>query len=238
MTGPLVLYCLPWAGGGASAFRAWPAAFGPGTEVRPIQLPGREDRLDDEPHRRMSTLIAELGPRLAAEGPSSFAVFGHSMGALVAYELVSHLEAGGRPAPAVLFLSGHGAPGASCAHTTGDGDMSDDTLVERILALGGTDPVVFRHPELRQMALRTLRADLELCCSYRPARPEPVNTPVVVYGGVDDHWSHASLAGWADHTTAPVRLRWFPGGHFFPVHALDDLVDDIRRVLLGHQVPS
>jgi medium-chain acyl-[acyl-carrier-protein] hydrolase len=236
VTVPLRLYCLPWAGGGASAFRSWPAAFGAGTEVRPIQLPGREERVRDEPHHRMAALIAELGPRLAAEARPPFALFGHSMGALAAYELVSHLEAQGGPRPAALFLSGHGAPGAPRPLPTGG--VADDTLVEHILALGGTDPDVFRDPELRQIALRALRADVELCRTYRPTRPDPVNVPLVVYGGVDDHWSHASLAGWADHTTGPVRLRWFPGGHFFVIHARVDLVADIQRSLTPEEEPA
>ena len=215
----LRLFCFPYAGAGASVYRAWSNVLAPEIEVVPVQLPGREERIREAPLTRLAPLVELLARELAPRLDVAFAFFGHSMGALVGFELARRLRAEGRPTPERLFASGRRAPSVidegPPLHT-----LDDDALLEKVRGLGGTPEQILQYPELLRFWLPILRADFELCASYSDADDAtPLDCSVSAYGGLNDpHVSRDMLAAWRTHTRAPFNLRMFPGGHFF-LHA-------------------
>jgi medium-chain acyl-[acyl-carrier-protein] hydrolase len=211
----LRLFCVPYAGSGPSAFRTWPAALPASVEVRPVQLPGREGRFREPAHTRLVALAAALAEGLLDDLDRPFAFFGHSMGALVAFEVARQLRRRGAPAPAGLVVSGRPAPQlgprAAPLHA-----LPDDKFVAALAARGGLPEAVRQDPELLAVVLPALRADLVACETYAYMAEPPLDCPVTAYGGLQDPqagWS--DLQAWAQQTTARFGLRMFPGGHFF-----------------------
>jgi medium-chain acyl-[acyl-carrier-protein] hydrolase len=211
----LRLVCFPYAGGGASAYWRWAAALPAGIELAAVTLPGREARFDEPPHESLAVLLPEL---LDALGPYQrpVAFFGHSMGALIAFELCRALARDGLPAPRALVVSGRRAPHLPAPAGSSD-DLSDPALCAQLRAYGGTSDEVFAEPALLELVLPTFRADLVLAAGYRYRPAPPLETPIIAYGGVEDaETSAAEIAGWAEHTSAGFDSRFFPGGHSFP----------------------
>jgi selenocysteine lyase/cysteine desulfurase/surfactin synthase thioesterase subunit len=209
------LYCLPFAGGGASAYRRWGTLFGPEVEVCAIQLPGHEDRVGEAPVDSVAGVVDALVPALRPELDVPYAFFGHSMGALLAFELARRLVAETGTAPRHLFASATRAPHfpqeARQRHHLTDAEFID--------SLRDTDEMlaaVLADPELTELFLPILRADFSLCelYGYRPGPPLPC--PISAFGGqADPLVDRGHLEGWRQHTTAGFALRTFPGGHFF-----------------------
>ncbi|MEV5718773.1 thioesterase domain-containing protein [Amycolatopsis mediterranei] len=212
---PLRLFCLPPAGGGASGYRTWIGAFGPDVEVVPVQLPGRENRL----HERPAGSAAELADRLVApvlgRAGDRFAVFGHSMGAILAHDLTHRLCAAGRP-PEHLIVSAHRAPQLAARRRWDRpaAEMSGDDLRGYLADRAGTPREVLDLPELMDLVLPVLRADLALCQSYQDTARTPLPVPLSAFGGADDPEAGAGeLAAWSDRTSAGFRMRLLAGGH-------------------------
>lgn len=232
VTAAVQLICVPHAGAGASAYRDWQDRLGPAIEVLPVQLPGREARFGEPLVRSVSELVDGLvGPAVElVRGP--VAIFGHSMGSLIAYELAHAMAARGRT-PVHLFVSGYAAPHlpprGPALHTLPDQEFQD-----HISALQGTASEVLDHPELMGLLLRVLKADYELCETYRhPERPA-FAVPVTALGGEQDpDTTGERLARWDDLTTGRTAARWFSGGHFYLHDHLDDLMAIIEDTLLG-----
>jgi surfactin synthase thioesterase subunit/phosphopantetheinyl transferase len=212
----VLLFCLPYAGGGASAYRQWSRAL-PGVDVRPVQLPGRESRIAEEARVDAGEIATEITAAVSAEAGSQarrFAIYGHSMGGRLGFEVVRRLAERGGPMPDRLYVAGSRPPdsGEPLADLA---DADDDELVARLEALGGTPAGVFDIPELRELLLPVLRADFGWLRDYR-SRPGPVPVPIVALAGADDATVRpAQMLGWAAHTTADFRLRTVPGDHFF-----------------------
>lgn len=215
----LRLYCLPCAGGGASMFRRWAALLPPWVELRAVRLPGRQGR-----HREPSftdcdaaaeTLVAALAEPLAAEPPGGYAIFGHSMGALLGYLMIRLRQRAGLPLPALFAVASWPVAGAA-SEVMPDPDDTDEGFCDTLRTLGGVPPEMLADPEVLALTLPTLRADFRLCRSYRyrPAAPLPI--PVAVFGGVEDRVTPPDgLARWQPHSTDFRGLRLFEGGHFF-----------------------
>lgn len=208
------LFCFPYAGGGASVFGTWAAALPAAVEVCPVQYPGRGSRIAEAPFRTIDSLARAALPALAPLLDRPFAFFGHSMGALVAFELARLLAAEGR-SPAQLFVSAHRAPQLP------DPDeplhqLPDAELVERLRELNGTPPEVLAHAELLQLLLPLLRADFEACETYQYAPGAPLPCPISAFGGLrDPHVSREMLDAWGAQTSDGLTVRMFPGDHFF-----------------------
>lgn len=209
------LFCFPHAGGGASIFWRWPADLPSRIEVCAVQLPGREDRIA-EPHPAaagplVQALIAAVGPLLDLP----FALFGHSLGALLAFELARGLRRLRAPEPVHLFVSGKSAPALPSPAL----DMSalpDGEFVRRIQELAGTPPELLADAEVRAIFLPLLRADLAICDRYVYAPEPPLGCPISAFGGTEDaHVSRDALEAWRRETRAPFSVRMMPGGHFF-----------------------
>lgn len=232
----LRLFCLPHAGGTASAFHAWGPGLASWIETCPVQLPGREGRLDEPCFGRMQALIEPLRQVIAAAMDKPFAIFGHSMGALIAFELVQALR--GSAAPVRLFVSGHPAPhlrqSQSPLHT-----LSDDLFLAEVeRRYDAIPPAVKMDSELLGMVLPIMRSDFALVETYTHKHRPPLECPISVFGGEsDESVGRDALEAWSVHTRAPSRLRILPGGHFFVQSARDRLLrgilDDLDSMSAG-----
>ncbi|MET7685486.1 thioesterase domain-containing protein [Streptomyces sp. NPDC005423] len=240
----LRLYVFPHAGGSGLMFQDFAGRLPGHWDIRPQDAPGHGAGLG-QPLISEGPLLVEhfldrLSPQLASE-QSPFAFFGHSMGALVAYELTRRLIARGGPLPVWLGLSACGAPsdGAPPDPVSLRG-VGDTELRRRLALLGGTPPQVLDHPGLWSLFAPVIRADLELVANWHPAPPgTPLPVPVSVFAGEQDHAAppHA-LAHWAAHCARFLGLRVFTGGHFYfredPQPVALAAIADIRRALREH----
>ena len=212
----LRLFCFPYAGGAASIYRTWPDELPPEIEVCPVQLPGREGRIRQAAFTNMDDLVAAAAEGLAAEldrGPHAF--FGHSMGALIGYELARRRRRAGRPGPRHLIVSARSAP------TVPDReepiyDLPTERFRERLRELNGTPAEVLEHPELMELVEPLLRADFEVNETYEHHPGEPLSCPLTALGGLrDEEVPREDLEKWEELTTGPFRLHMLPGDHFF-----------------------
>ncbi|WP_413206146.1 thioesterase II family protein [Rhodospirillum sp. A1_3_36] len=211
---PLRLFCLPFAGGGASVFRGWGQSLS-SVELCPIQLPGRENRLSEPSFTTMGDLVERLAEEIMPFTDKPFALFGHSMGALVSFELTRALRRRSAPLPTMLFLSAMRAAHLPLHREPLHG-LDDAAFLAAVKRFGGTPSDVFQHPELIELILPTLRADLRLCDGYRFEPDAPLDCPFILYAGRQDgEATPTDVEPWRQHTTRGARLRIFPGDHFF-----------------------
>ncbi|MFF4387875.1 thioesterase II family protein [Streptomyces sp. NPDC001552] len=212
----LPLLCLPHAGGAATAYRTWPHALTPYARAVPVQLPGREDRFGEPLVRSAAVLAAQLADAVAAHPVTrdGCALFGHSMGALLAFELAHELIARGRP-PVHVFVSAYRAP--QLPRRTRDVHLLDDAGLCGFLAeLEGTQPELLEHPGLLEVLLPVIRADFELCETYRYQLRSRLDVPVTVLGGRHDAGvPPEDLHAWADVSGERFAVELFDGGHFY-----------------------
>lgn len=234
----LRLFCFPYAGGGASTYRSWSAHLPAEIEVTAIQLPGREERLREPALSSTADICTELLAVLRPHLDRPFAFFGHSMGALIAFELTRRLRAANKPQPQHLFVSAHRGPQRpSCLPPLGG--MSDRELVNLIRSLGGTRDEVLRDPDVMKLMLPLLRADLTVCETYRYEPAEALTCPISAFGGTaDDFIRRSDILAWRAETSAGYQARMFPGGHFFLEEARARLLQAIAEDLSAPLVSS
>jgi medium-chain acyl-[acyl-carrier-protein] hydrolase len=229
----LRLFCLPYAGGAASIYRQWPQLLPPHIAVHPIQLPGRENRFGEPPFTDMPSLVAALLPVLVPYLDRPFALFGHSMGAIISFELARALSAQGYTAPALLIASGHRAPQLP------DRDqpiyqLPQPLFLERVQRLNGLPNEVAQHVELMDLLMPLLRADFQLVETYAYRDAPPLDCPIVALGGVDDPAVHRDeLESWRAQTRGNYTLHMFPGDHFFIRSAQAAVIQTVARQLLA-----
>lgn len=226
------LFCFPYAGGGASAFRLWPQHFAQNVEVLAVQLPGRESRLREKPLNTVGAMVDLLLPEIANKADIPFAIFGHSMGTLLAYELTVALEQSGGPAPFHLFVSGRRGPDEADPSTAMHPLHEEAFLDAMQLRYGGIPPAARNEPELMALLLPSLRADVHANETYRSDDSRKVRCPVAVYGGSDDrHPTPSLLEGWQRVAEQPIRVRLFSGDHFYLAAQRDALTADIASAM-------
>ncbi|RKN05082.1 thioesterase II family protein [Streptomyces radicis] len=222
------LYCLPHAGGSASAFRPWLGRLG-GVAVCPVQPPGRETRPDDAPPASMAALCADLADRVIAETDGPYAVFGHSLGALTGFELIRAIRERGGPLPEHLVVSGCSAPQT----LTGDAEgLTDEQVLGLMRGLGGTPESFLDDPRVVRMILPRVRADLAVRNSFRYAPGPPLDVPITALAADDDPRADvASVAAWRDQTISRFRLHTYRGGHFAVLAQEDRTLAHLRTAL-------
>lgn len=209
------LFCLPYAGGGASIFRAWSDILPQEIEVCSIQLPGRENRLMDPLFTELEPLVQTLADIVLPHLDKPFALFGHSMGALVAFELCRTLYQKRMLSPVHLFVAGHRAPQLPNPREPTH-DLPTPLLLEQLRRLNGTSKEVFQNGELMQLMLPILRADLAICETYRYVASDSLTCPLSAFGGLlDGEVGYGDLVAWQSQTSSTFTIRMFPGDHFF-----------------------
>ena len=227
----VTLFCLPYAGGSAAIYRTWVGAAPPALRVVPVELPGRGRRFAEPPFTDIAALVEPLAQALLPLAQQPFALFGHSMGALIGFELARRLQRGAAPMPARLFVSGSPAP--QLPPTRRDiHDLPEDEFEHELRQLNGTPEEVLANAELMQLVAPLLRADFKLCETYRCAGAPLLACPISAFSGADDAEAGAEqMRPWREHTAAEFTLRQLPGDHFFLNAARDRMIQAIVQDL-------
>jgi medium-chain acyl-[acyl-carrier-protein] hydrolase len=212
----LRLFCFSYAGGTAAVFRSWPGRLSASIDVVPVELPGHGTRLREAPIARLDSLIAALAGAMYASIDIPFAFFGHSMGALISFELARYLRREYGQCPEHLFVSAHRAPQVPMQPAAARSALSDEDLIKKLHELGGTPAEVLAQTELMRLVLPTIRADFQLCDSYDYQPEAPLKCPITAFGGLHDRVvSRAELEAWKAQSLSSFRLHMLPGNHFF-----------------------
>jgi medium-chain acyl-[acyl-carrier-protein] hydrolase len=229
------LVCLPYAGGAAALYRTWASGLPSAIDVCPVELPGRGARMG-EPLIADMTPIADHLAAAIGELPDNLplALFGHSMGARIAFEIARRLD--GRVAH--LFASGSPAPGmrrdVSLSDPRPTAELSDDEFRQRLRELGGTPRQILEHDELMALVLPTVRADFILIEEYRADPDARLSCPLTAFAGADDPGAAAgdpAMIAWRQRTTGPSRIVGVDAGHFFLESHRADLLREIAHDL-------
>ncbi|MBG0856964.1 thioesterase [Streptomyces spinoverrucosus] len=208
------LICFPHAGGAASAYLPLARALGPTLDVLAAQYPGRQDRRRERPVEDLTRLADALTEQVRRTATGPYALFGHSMGAVLAYEVARRLADHRSAGPVALILSGRGAPGP-VPHPH-DRLATDEEILRAVRRLGSSAGAVLDDPELRELAMPALRADYAALGSYVWTPGPQLTVPVtVLVGDSDPVVDVAQAEAWSHFTTASTRTLVFAGGHFF-----------------------
>lgn len=214
-TARLRLFCFPFAGGRATTYRSWAAQLPAAVEVIPVEMPGRGYRTAEKPFTRLETAVADLSQALRPFLDRPFAFFGHSMGALLSFELACRLWGEWGLAPAQLFISAHRSPELADTEPP-TYSLPDDQFIAKLRKLNGTPKEVLEHPELLAYLIPFLRADFELCNTYTYHPGLTLTCPIWTFGGLQDpSVGVKELQGWEHQTTGQFNLQMLPGDHFF-----------------------
>lgn len=221
------LVCLPHAGGSASFFLPVAAELSPDVDVLAIQYPGRQDRRTEPAIDDAAILADRIHGVLRRQPPLPLTLFGHSLGATLAFEVARRLEAAGQR-PVRLFASGRRAPSA---HRNESVHRNDAAIMAEVRRLSGTSSVLLDDEEMMRAALPALRADYKAAETYRCAPDATVDCPITVLTGDSDPKTTLDEAkAWGGHTTGALDLRVFPGGHFF----ISEQAKQVMGVLKQH----
>lgn len=225
------LFCMPYAGGGVAPFRLWHRTLPDDVEVIAVQLPGREARLRESPLSSIAQMVDSIVPGVLAMTDMPYAIFGHSMGALIAYELTTRLERMAACGPERLFASGRRAPDEVDSRPELHSLPTPRFLVDLQARYGAIPAPVLAEEELLDLLVPVVRADIRAVETYRAATPPVrITSPVHVYGGADDHHPLPSqLAGWSRCAVGPVHVRVFPGNHFYLNEQREALTAEIAQ---------
>jgi medium-chain acyl-[acyl-carrier-protein] hydrolase len=229
----LRLFCFPYAGGGAHVFCNWQRHFPPDIDICLVHLPGRGKRIGERPFTRLTALVDKLADIVFQDTRGPFALYGHSMGALISFELARELRRRNRGAPQGLFLSGRRAPTASSREGP-TFNLPHDEFVAKLKRFNHTSGQLLEEPELKALFLPLLRADFELVDSYTYYPEDPLPCPISVYGGLQDEFvSLDGLREWKQQTSSICETRLFAGDHFFIHNLANDFLNVLRRDVLA-----
>jgi surfactin synthase thioesterase subunit len=233
---PARLVCLPHAGGSAPFYLPVSAALSPDVDVVAIQYPGRQDRRGERPIDDIAVLADHLHGILRRQPPLPVTIFGHSMGAVLGFEVARRLEADGQ-GPVRLFVSGRRAPST---HRDENVHLRDDAgILAEVRAMNGTASALLGDDELMRAALPSLRADYRAAETYTCPAGVTLDCPITALTGDSDPKTTVDEArAWAGHTTAAFDLRVFSGGHFFLTEHADEIIRLLNRDLLAKPAPA
>jgi medium-chain acyl-[acyl-carrier-protein] hydrolase len=227
------LFCLPFAGGGASAYRSWQALLPPEIDLWPLEYPGHETRFNEPAIDNARDLAASIAEQIVAAADRPFALFGHSMGALLAFETAVILRRSYGLQPVMLFVSGLGAPHLKPFRRP-IRDLPEVTFRDELRVYGGIPEEILSDDDFMNFLSPLLRRDLGICETYVHAESAPLSVPIVAFGGNDDPtvpWDR--MLRWSEMTTADFRVHFMPGAHFFIREAARLVCDGIAHSLEG-----
>lgn len=229
------LLCLPHAGAGASTYRQWSLGLPDWIGACPVQPPGRETRLRDPLHHEAGPFVDELVRELGDLPAAPYAVFGHSVGALTAFELVRALRRAGAPLPVHLFVAGRPAPQLPYTHPELR-NLGIDEITAILRGFGGTDDSVLHDRALLELIAPGIRADFSVNETYVYTDEPPLPVPLTVFGATDDpRAGHAQLAAWVAQTGGEFALHMLDGGHFAVLEQTATVHAVIARALAAHR---
>ncbi|WP_086860553.1 thioesterase II family protein [Streptomyces milbemycinicus] len=222
------LVCFPHAGGSASFFYSWSDSLPTDVELLSVQYPGRQERLTEPCVENMDELVAGITHSLSRFLDHPFVLFGHSMGASVAFEVSRQLERAFGVSPRMLYVSGQEAPHTPMRREPVSDD--DEALLSEIRRINGGNAETLDDPDLRDLALPAIRADFRLLEAYRPQPVRSISAPITSYvGDQDADVDFDSARAWAQATRGTFRFQTFPGGHFYLSDCQPGFVSDLVR---------
>jgi medium-chain acyl-[acyl-carrier-protein] hydrolase len=228
------LFCFPYAGGGASGYRGWPSSLPATIAVCPVQMPGRERRVEEPAVTEIDVVVRNITQSLARYFDRPFAFVGHCLGALICFEVARNLRREKMPEPVHMFLSAHRPPHLELnrryLHR-----LPENEFLDEVRRFNGVPDGIMNDSELLAMVLPALRADFALYENYYYSWEEPLNIPTTVFGGeLDLVVTSDDLKAWQELTQGPFSLRMLPGDHFFLYGESQPLVlESIQKQLAG-----
>lgn len=231
--GQVHLVCFPFAGGSAGYFHSLASSLEPDVSVLGVQYPGRQDRRHEPLIEDIGRLADEVCEALTPWETQPLALFGHSMGSLVAFEVARRFERDDRRLPLALFASGRRAP--SCHRDQSPYAADDASLIANLRWLGGTDPALLDDDEMAGLILPVIRGDYRAVATYcAPTTETKLNVPIVaITGDRDPSVSFEEASAWRGHTARSFEIKVLSGGHFFIHEHTVEIAGHVRRVLSG-----
>jgi medium-chain acyl-[acyl-carrier-protein] hydrolase len=226
------LLCFAHAGGGASSFNSWRRELPGWIELVKAQLPGREERRIEPPYERVDELVAALVPHVESLFDLPLVIYGHSVGSLIAFELIRALYRRGSPLPLALIISSRRAPHRKLRNEHLLHSLPDDVLAERVLELGGIPAGMFNDAKWRGHFLPRIRADL--CLSDNYVYRDATKLPVPLHAFIGEHDNlvvREDWEAWAEHAGVGFSRRVLPGGHFFSAGGYAELIGHAIRIV-------
>ncbi|MCS3796545.1 thioesterase II family protein [Niastella sp. OAS944] len=226
------LFCFPYAGGSASFYNPWKKQLGPFIEMHPFEYAGRGRRITDPLSESIDEIVNDIMQQLTPEFcNTSYALFGHSMGGAVVYELTKRISAAGLPMPGEIFISGKGAPHLPRRQTILH-KLPDPQFRTNLIKLGGVSDDFFDTPELTQLFLPVIRNDLRVAEIYNVEKITPVDCNISVLVGKEEDIIEEEIDQWKHYARGNFRRYAFQGGHFFIKDHTDEITAIISRTLL------
>lgn len=227
------LFCLPYAGGGAWSFRSWANELPTAIEVCAIELPGRGARMPEQPLTTLEDVLRSLLAALVPYLDKPFALFGHSMGGLLSFELARWLRRDYQLIPTHLLISGRRAPQIPNRDRPIH-NLPEPQLLEKLRELNGTPDSILQNQELMQLVLPSLRADFAVIENYIYDPEPPLDCPIAVFGGLQDFTATPeALEAWRAQTSQTFTRHMFPGDHFFLHSAQAQLLALLRGYIMA-----
>jgi surfactin synthase thioesterase subunit len=220
------LYCFPYAGGASSAYNSWKPFLNTSIELRAVELAARGRRMRDPNYDSIDDAVDDVFNIVKDElTECPYALFGHSMGSMIAFELYYKIKDSGLPLPVHIIFSGRAAPQISRDGKRKLHHLPDDQFKKEMLEMGGTPKEFFEHPELLEVFLPLLRGDFRLTETYNHTEKDtPIDCDITVLSGKEDEDSVEEVEAWRVHAQNGCDIRYFDGGHFF-IH------DETERVV-------
>jgi len=230
----LQLFCFPYAGGSADVYRSWQRSLAPDCDLCLVHLPGRGRNIREQAFTSLGPLVQVLANCIREEAAGQpYALYGHSMGALIAFELARVLSQRGIRGPEHVFVSGRSASDWPRKSQPIFG-LPQDEFISALRKLNGTQPEVLDDPAVFSLFVNVMRADFELADTYQFCPREPLACPITAYGGLDDeHVPVESCYAWRKHTVATCRVRMFAGNHFFIRNPGSEFINALRNDVLS-----
>jgi acyl-CoA synthetase (AMP-forming)/AMP-acid ligase II/surfactin synthase thioesterase subunit len=223
------IFCFPYAGGGATAFVNWAQRLGESVEVCPVQLPGRETRLNEEPIRHIEPVLKFFETIAEAQNGIPYTFFGYCLGADIAFSVAHHLRDRGLQGPRAMTFAARQAPSVrpDIAHLY---QFDDQDLLETLSQVRTIAPELLNNPFWLRQTLRLVRADCEFSEGLKMPEGPPLDCPVTVFGGLSDPWiAEEELRAWRNHTTGKFSLRMVEGTHVFLDEQRNAILEQITQ---------